>query len=69
MTSYRPDQSERGQVADESADDSRKVTHTMPKDLARQVDDYWHDKRLASRSEAIRRLIVRGLEVESQSSS
>ena len=37
--------------------------------LSNAIEDYWHDKRLRSRSEAVRRLIQIGLEVESKRSS
>lgn len=39
----------------------QKITHTMPRDLARRIDDYWHEHGLPSRSEAIRKLVEQGL--------
>ena len=35
-----------------------------PASVIRRVDAYWHKCKLASRSEAIRRLIERGLEAD-----
>ena len=41
----------------------RRIT-AMPERLAKAIDKFWHDRELASRSEAMRRLIERGLEAE-----
>ncbi len=34
---------------------------TFPKGLIRDIENYWHENHLKSRSEAIRELVVKGL--------
>lgn len=34
---------------------------TISEELLKRIDDYWHDKRIISRSEAVRRLIEESL--------
>lgn len=37
---------------------------TFPNDLLEQIEQYWHDKKLMNRNEAIRQLIAAGLKFE-----
>jgi metal-responsive CopG/Arc/MetJ family transcriptional regulator len=37
---------------------------TFPNDLLEQIEHYWHDQKLMNRNEAIRQLIIKGLETE-----
>lgn len=39
----------------------------LPDDLAEQIKDYRHEKKIESENEAIRRLIKRGLKLERDS--
>ena len=39
-----------------------RMTILLPPQLAQQVSDYWHNNRLASRSEAIRELLEAALD-------
>ncbi len=51
--------------ADDTSDASViRYIAAMPEHLAQAVDDFWHARKLPSRSAAIRRLIERGLEAE-----
>jgi metal-responsive CopG/Arc/MetJ family transcriptional regulator len=34
---------------------------TFPKELAREIDEYWHENKLKNRNEAIRELVKIGL--------
>ncbi|MHB8125870.1 MAG: ribbon-helix-helix domain-containing protein [Desulfitobacteriaceae bacterium] len=34
---------------------------TFPKELLKDIEDYWHEKRLKNRNEAIRDLVIKGL--------
>ncbi|MEK4255402.1 CopG family ribbon-helix-helix protein [Ureibacillus sp. FSL K6-2830] len=43
------------------------VLVTFPNELLKKVEDYWHKKSLKNRNEAIRELIIKGLEKESES--
>ena len=43
---------------------TERVTISLPKALAERIIDYQHDHRCKSHSEAVRRLVERGLEVE-----
>ena len=35
---------------------------TFPNDLVEEIETYWHDNQLKNRSEAIRQLVMKGLE-------
>ena len=48
---------------------SERVIVPMSKALLGDIKDYWHERKLDSRSEAIRRLIQAGLEAERRASS
>jgi metal-responsive CopG/Arc/MetJ family transcriptional regulator len=37
------------------------VTMIFSEDLLKRVEDYWHEKRLSNRAEAIRQLLEKGL--------
>ena len=37
---------------------------TFPKDLLDDIEEYWHEKKIANRSESIRKLVKLGLEKE-----
>jgi metal-responsive CopG/Arc/MetJ family transcriptional regulator len=37
------------------------VTMIFSKDLLKRVEDYWHEKRLPNRAEAIRQLLEKGI--------
>ena len=43
-------------------DKNTQVLVTLPHRLLADIENYWYEKRLKSRSEAIRELIVQGLE-------
>ncbi len=49
--------------------DKNKITQclvTFPNDLLEEIEQYWHDKRIMNRNEAIRQLIAAGLKAEAQ---
>jgi metal-responsive CopG/Arc/MetJ family transcriptional regulator len=48
----------------DTPDAPERVTVSMPRALAEAVDDYWHRKRLGSRSEAVRLLLEAALKSE-----
>ena len=35
---------------------------TLPIELLKEIEEYWHENKIKNRSEAIRNLIVKGLE-------
>lgn len=43
------------------------VLVTIPNELLRDIEKYWHEKSLKNRNEAIRELIIKGLEKERES--
>lgn len=43
-------------------DKNTQILVTFPNKVVEQIEKYWHDKKLKSRSEAIRELIDKGLE-------
>ncbi|MFD1175360.1 CopG family ribbon-helix-helix protein [Paenibacillus puldeungensis] len=42
-------------------ENNTQVLVTFPNDLLKEVEKYWHEKKLKNRNEAIRELIKRGL--------
>ena len=44
-----------------------RIVIPVPADLSEAIKDYWHDNRLNSRSEAVRKLIRLGLEAAKRS--
>ena len=38
------------------------VLITIPLELLKDIEDYWHEKKIKNRTEAIRELIIKGLE-------
>jgi hypothetical protein len=49
----------RPQQGDEPMDE--RLIFPVTKSMAEEIKDYWHDRRLNSRAEAIRELLERGL--------
>lgn len=47
-------------------DKNTQILVTFPNNLLEQIDQYWHDKRIMNRNEAIRQLIAAGLKAEAQ---
>ena len=47
-------------------DKNTQVLVTFPNDLLEQIDQYWHDKKIMNRNEAIRQLISVRLKQEAQ---
>ena len=45
-------------------DKNTQVLITFPNDLLEQVDQYWHDRKIMNRNEAVRQLITEGLKHE-----
>lgn len=43
-------------------DENKQILVTFPDELVDQIENYWHDNKLKSRSEAIRELVKKGLE-------
>ena len=41
-----------------------RIVAEVPQEFVCEIDDFWHARKLPSRSAAIRRLIERGLEAE-----
>ncbi|MFK9119155.1 ribbon-helix-helix domain-containing protein [Peribacillus frigoritolerans] len=37
------------------------VLVTFPNDVLEKIEDYWHDNKLKNRNEAIRELVIKGL--------
>ena len=37
---------------------------TLPNELLEKVEEYWHENRIKNRNEAIRELLVKGLQKE-----
>jgi hypothetical protein len=47
-------------------DKNTQILVTFPNNLLEQIDQYWHDKRIMNRNEAIRQLIAAGSKAEVQ---
>ncbi len=47
-------------------DKNTQILVTFPNDLLEQVDQFWHDKKIMNRNEAIRQLVTAGLKQEAQ---
>lgn len=47
-------------------DKNTQILVTFPNDLLEEIEQYWHDKKLMNRNEAIRQLISAGLKQEVQ---
>lgn len=43
---------------------NKQILVTFPNELLDQIEEYWHEKKLKNRNEAIRELIQKGLENE-----
>jgi metal-responsive CopG/Arc/MetJ family transcriptional regulator len=43
-------------------DKNTQVLVTFPNEILREIETYWHDKKLKNRNEAIRELVQKGLE-------
>lgn len=46
--------------------DLARFTVSMPKALADRIEDYWHDSKSRSLSEAVRKLVEAGLQAQQQ---
>lgn len=45
-------------------DKNTQILVTFPNDLLEEIEQYWHENKLMNRNEAIRQLIIKGLEAE-----
>ena len=43
-------------------DKNVQVLITIPLELLKDIEDYWHENKIKNRTEAIRELIIKGLE-------
>ncbi|MNC76871.1 hypothetical protein D3C75_1286880 [compost metagenome] len=44
-------------------DKNTQILVTFPNDMVDDIKEFWHDQKLSNRSEAIRALVLKGLEV------
>ncbi|WP_187119061.1 ribbon-helix-helix domain-containing protein [Bacillus marasmi] len=45
-------------------DKNKQILVTFPNEMVDQIEQYWHDKKLQNRSDAIRKLVEIGLKKE-----
>lgn len=43
-------------------DKNAQVLITIPLELLKEIENYWHENKIKNRTEAIRELIIKGLE-------